>query len=59
LSRVLIIDDDPDLLNVCRVGQQALSHDVRTAQTGGEGLSAAVVDAPEVIVLDLGLPDMG
>jgi two-component system, OmpR family, KDP operon response regulator KdpE len=58
LPRVLIIDDDPDLLNVCRVGLQALGHDVHTAQTGTEGLSAAAIDAPEVIVLDLGLPDM-
>jgi two-component system, OmpR family, KDP operon response regulator KdpE len=58
LPRVLIIDDDIDLLTVCRVGLQALGHDVRTAQTASEGLSAVAVDAPDVIVLDLGLPDM-
>jgi two-component system, OmpR family, KDP operon response regulator KdpE len=58
LPRVLIIDDDIDLLTVCRVGLQALGHDVRTAQTASEGLSAVAVDAPDVIVLDLGLPDI-
>jgi two-component system, OmpR family, KDP operon response regulator KdpE len=37
---------------------QAFSHTVRTAETGEEGISQAAVQAPDVIVLDLGLPDM-
>jgi two-component system KDP operon response regulator KdpE len=57
LPRVLIIDDDPDLLNVCRVGLSALGHDVLTAGTAADGLSEAAVRAPDVIILDLGLPD--
>jgi two-component system KDP operon response regulator KdpE len=58
LPRVLIIDDDPDLLNVCSVGLAALGHQVWTAGTGHEGLSEAAVRSPDVIVLDLGLPDL-
>jgi two-component system, OmpR family, KDP operon response regulator KdpE len=58
LPRVLIIDDDRDLLNVCRVGLEALGHEVWTATTGQDGLAEAAIRAPEVIVLDLGLPDM-
>jgi two-component system KDP operon response regulator KdpE len=58
LAQVLIIDDDPDLNEVCRVGLQALGHTVRTAETGADGLAEAAVRAPDVIVLDLGLPDM-
>ena len=58
MPRVLIIDDDRDLLNVCRVGLAALGHIVRTAQDGNGGLAEAAVSAPEVIVLDLGLPDL-
>ncbi|AWS47723.1 response regulator transcription factor [Streptosporangium sp. 'caverna'] len=58
MSAVLIIDDDIALLNACRVGLQALGHDVRTAETGGDGLSAVAVWRPDVIVLDLGLPDL-
>jgi two-component system, OmpR family, KDP operon response regulator KdpE len=58
LPRVLIVDDDPDLLNVCTVGLTALGHEVRTAETGGEGLTEAAVGRPDVIVLDLGLPDL-
>lgn len=58
MPRVLVIDDDPDLLNVCTVGLEALGHEVVTAETGSDGLAAAAVRAPEVIVLDLGLPDL-
>jgi two-component system, OmpR family, KDP operon response regulator KdpE len=58
VAQLLVIDDDPDLLNVCRVGLQALGHLVRTAETGHDGLAEAAISRPEVIVLDLGLPDM-
>lgn len=58
MSRILIVDDDPDLLSVCTVGLTALGHQVWTAQTGADGLDQAATRAPEVIVLDLGLPDL-
>jgi two-component system KDP operon response regulator KdpE len=58
LPKILIIDDDPDLLNVCTVGLVALGHQVRTAETGNEGLAESATRAPDVIVLDLGLPDL-
>jgi two-component system, OmpR family, KDP operon response regulator KdpE len=58
LPRVLIIDDDRDLLNVSGVGLHAFGHEVMTAGTGRDGLDEAAVRAPDVIVLDLGLPDM-
>lgn len=57
MADVLLIDDDPDLLNACRVGLGAFGHQIRTAEDGGEGLVEAAVHPPEVIVLDLGLPD--
>jgi two-component system KDP operon response regulator KdpE len=57
LPRILIVDDDPDLLGVCSVGLTALGHEVWTAQTGADGLGQVAIRAPEVIVLDLGLPD--
>jgi two-component system KDP operon response regulator KdpE len=58
LPQILVIDDDPGLLSVCSVGLQALGHNVLTAKTGHEGISHAAVRAPDVIVLDLGLPDL-
>jgi two-component system, OmpR family, KDP operon response regulator KdpE len=58
LPRILVIDDDPGLLSVCSVGLQALGHTVCNAETGQEGISQAAVQAPDVVVLDLGLPDL-
>jgi two-component system KDP operon response regulator KdpE len=58
LPQILVIDDDPGLLSVCGVGLRALGHAVRTAETGAEGISRAALHAPDVIVLDLGLPDL-
>jgi two-component system, OmpR family, KDP operon response regulator KdpE len=58
LAQVLIVDDDPELLNVCRVGLQALGHVVSSAETGTGGLAETAISRPDVIVLDLGLPDL-
>lgn len=58
MARVLVIDDDPDLLNVCRIALGAMGHAVSTAGTAEEGLVETAVSNPEVIVLDLGLPDL-
>jgi two-component system KDP operon response regulator KdpE len=58
MARVLIIDDDRSLLRVLRVGLPARGHEVLTATTGEDGLSQAALKSPEVIVIDLGLPDL-
>ena len=58
MPRVLIIDDDPDLLGVCRVGLEAFGHDVYTAEAGNDGLTETAIRSPDAIVLDLGLPDL-
>lgn len=58
MPHILIIDDDPDLLSVCRVGLVALGYELQTAETGSDGLTEAAIRPPDVIVLDLGLPDL-
>ena len=58
MPRVLIIDDDRDLLRVCRVALEAFGHEVLTAGNARDGLAEAAIRAPDVIVLDLGLPDL-
>ncbi len=58
MARVLAVDDDTALLRVLRIGLVALGHEVLTASSGARGISEAAVGAPDVIVLDLGLPDM-
>jgi|NGEPerStandDraft_6_1074524.scaffolds.fasta_scaffold13574_2 two-component system KDP operon response regulator KdpE len=58
MAKVLVIDDDPSLNRALRLGLQAGGHDVTTASTGEHGISQTALTAPDVVVLDLGLPDM-
>ncbi len=58
MARILVVDDDRSLLRALRVGLEARGHQVTGALTGEEGLSQAALDQPELMVLDLGLPDI-
>jgi two-component system KDP operon response regulator KdpE len=57
MAKVLVIDDDPSLLRALRLGLQAGGHDVVTAVNGEQGISQTALTSPDVVVLDLGLPD--
>ena len=54
--RVLVIDDEPDVLLLCRVNLEIAGHEVLEAPNGEEGLDVARNRAPDVILLDLMLP---
>jgi two-component system KDP operon response regulator KdpE len=58
VARVLVVDDDRSLLRALRVGLSAQGHEVVTAGTGEQGLAMVATNQPEVVVLDLGLPDV-
>lgn len=58
MSRILIIDDDKSLLRALRIGLGARGYQVTVAHTGTEGATLVSLSAPDVVVLDLGLPDM-
>lgn len=58
MAEILVVDDDISLLNACTVGLKALGHTVRTAETGHDAIDAVAVHAPDVVILDLGLPDL-
>src|SRR5262245_66087344 len=58
MASLLLIDDDPDLLpDQMRQVFPAPSHRVEIAPTGREGLERARVGRPDVVLLDLRLPD--
>ncbi|HEX6261563.1 MAG TPA: response regulator [Actinomycetota bacterium] len=54
--RVLIIDDEPDVILLCRVNLEFEGHEVLEAASGEEGLEIAEKELPDLIVLDLMLP---
>jgi two-component system KDP operon response regulator KdpE len=55
---VLVVDDEPAILRFLRVGLAAQGYVVAEAETGGAALDAVRRGAVDVMVLDLGLPDM-
>ena len=58
MTRILIVDDEPQIRRALRTSMQAHGYEVETAGTGGEGLERAVDTAPDLVFLDLGLPDL-
>ncbi|MFP8966465.1 response regulator [Pokkaliibacter sp. CJK22405] len=56
--RVLVIDDEPQIIRFLKIALQSEGYDVITAATGADGIRAAALQQPALIVLDLGLPDM-
>ncbi len=58
LATVLVVDDDPHLLKALRITLAGHGYRVTVAADGGSALAAAARDAPDLVVLDLGLPDM-
>jgi CheY-like chemotaxis protein len=59
MTRVLIVDDEPQILRALRINLQARRYDVVTAADGAEALHAAAAQKPDLVVLDFGLPDIG
>lgn len=56
--RVLVVDDDPQIRRALRINLTAHGYQVLLAPDGGSALRAAADGHPDVVVLDLGLPDM-
>jgi two-component system, OmpR family, KDP operon response regulator KdpE len=57
-TTVLVVDDEPQILRALRINLTARGYEVHTAADGQEALRVAAQAKPDVIVLDLGLPDM-
>ena len=58
MTRILVVDDEPNLLRALRINLQARHYDIVTAVDGTGALRSADKDKPDLIVLDLGLPDL-
>ncbi len=59
MARVLIVDDEPQLLRALSIDLRGRHYEVDTATTGSTALAAAARTPPDLVILDLGLPDFG
>ena len=57
-STILVIDDEPQIRKFLRISLASQGYKVIEASTGNEGLAQAALSKPDLLVLDLGLPDI-
>lgn len=58
MTLILVVDDEPQILRVLRINLLARQYDVITAATGNEALDSTRTEHPDLLILDLGLPDL-
>lgn len=56
LAKLLIIEDDPSMLELLRVHLSAVGHAVRTAPDAAEGIRAILAEPPDLILSDIAMP---
>ncbi|MBA2347848.1 MAG: response regulator [Solirubrobacterales bacterium] len=56
MSRVLVVDDDPDIVDLLRLRLELAGHTVRTASNGELGWEAILDEVPDLAVLDVSMP---
>jgi two-component system KDP operon response regulator KdpE len=57
-ATILVIDDEPQIRKFLRISLASQGYKVLEAGTGNDGLTQAALNKPDLLVLDLGLPDM-
>jgi two-component system KDP operon response regulator KdpE len=55
---VLIVDDEPQILRALRINLRVRQYEVHVASTGAQALKVAAQYPPDLVILDLGLPDL-
>lgn len=58
MGRILIIDDEPQIRRFLRIGLGSQGYTILEADTGAEGIEKTALENPQLVILDLGLPDM-
>ena len=57
-KKILIVDDEIELVELLKIRLEASGYEVVTAHSGLEGLSRATSEVPDLIVLDIAMPEM-
>jgi two-component system, OmpR family, KDP operon response regulator KdpE len=58
VTTILVVDDEPQILRALRINLRVRHYDVHTAGSGSEALDVAARHPPDLVILDLGLPDL-
>jgi two-component system KDP operon response regulator KdpE len=58
MARVLVIDDEPQIRKFLRISLQAHGYEVVEAMRGEDGIQQCALTRPDLVILDLGLPDV-
>ncbi len=58
MKTILVVDDEPQLLRALRINLRVRDYEVYTAGTGAQALQQASRHPPDLVILDLGLPDL-
>jgi CheY-like chemotaxis protein len=56
--RILVVDDDPDMVGTMEIRLRLSGHDVRAARNGPEALAVVATYRPDAVLLDLAMPHM-
>lgn len=57
-AHILVVDDEPEILRAVRAGLRAQGYEVETASSGEEALRMATTAVPDLVIIDLMMPDM-
>ena len=57
MTRILLVDDDRQLRRALHITLRAAGYELGVASTGTEALARAATEPPDIVILDLGLPD--
>ena len=57
-SKILVVDDDPDIVEILRYNLSMAGYDIKSATNGKEAIKKAKIFLPEIILLDVMMPEM-
>jgi CheY-like chemotaxis protein len=58
MARIVVADDDPDILNIVSMSLEAMGHTVVRAATGREAVARTRLEQPDIVIMDLMMPEM-
>jgi DNA-binding response OmpR family regulator len=58
MARILVVDDDKDIVDIVRYTMSQENHEVLEALNGKDGLARAKADKPDLIILDIMMPEL-